>query len=72
LFALVLVVQSLPFLASVALATLDSSRANEFAFWRTLEARLLARLPNRSAASATISTIAETPTPADKRIEAAQ
>jgi cellulose synthase/poly-beta-1,6-N-acetylglucosamine synthase-like glycosyltransferase len=72
LFALVLVVQSLPFLASVALATLDGSRANEFAFWRTLEARLLARLPGRSAASATISTIAEAPTPADKRIETAQ
>ena len=40
LFALVLVVQSLPFLASVALATLEGTRANDFAFWRGLESPL--------------------------------
>ena len=39
LFALALAVQSLPFLASVALATLEGSRANDFAFWHGLEAR---------------------------------
>ena len=72
LFALVLVVQSLPFLASVALAALDGSRVNDFAFWRGLEARLLARLPGRAAASATINVIADAPAPADKRVETAQ
>ena len=34
LFALALVVQSLPFLASVALAALEGSRVNDFAFWQ--------------------------------------
>ena len=34
LFALVLVVQTLPFLASVGLAALEGSRVNDFAFWR--------------------------------------
>jgi exo-beta-1,3-glucanase (GH17 family)/cellulose synthase/poly-beta-1,6-N-acetylglucosamine synthase-like glycosyltransferase len=72
LFALVLVIQSLPFLASVALAALDNSRVNDFAFWRTLETRLLAWLPGRSTARATISAIAEAPAPADNRVETAQ
>jgi len=71
LFALVLMVQSLPFLASVALAALDGSRANDFAFWRGLEARLLTRVPRRSTAAATITAIAEAPAPADKRVETA-
>src|SRR5579885_2402556 len=33
-FAVVLVLQSLPFLAAVAIATLELSRVNSFAFWR--------------------------------------
>jgi len=44
IFALVLVVQSLPFVAAVAIAALEGSRFNEFAFWRTLEARIAALL----------------------------
>src|SRR4029079_2262580 len=36
LFALALTVQSLPFLASVALAALECSRANDLAFWHGL------------------------------------
>ena len=47
LFALVLVVQSLPFLAAVALAALEGSRVNDFAFWRGLEAQ--ARRPDAGA-----------------------
>ena len=34
IFAGVLVLQSLPFLAAVAIALLESSRTNSFAFWR--------------------------------------
>ncbi len=37
LFALALAIQSLPFLASVALAVLEGSRVNDFAFWHGLE-----------------------------------
>ena len=48
LFALVLAVQSLPFLAALGLAVLESSRANEFAAWRALEGRLAALLPQRA------------------------
>ena len=39
IFALVLVVQSLPFLAAVAIAALEGSRFNEFAYWRSIEAK---------------------------------
>ena len=34
IFALVLVVQSLPFLAAVAIGAIEGSRFNEFAYWR--------------------------------------
>ena len=34
IFAGVLVLQSLPFLAAVVIALLENSRANSFAFWR--------------------------------------
>jgi hypothetical protein len=44
IFALVLVVQSLPFVAAVAIAALEGSRLNEFAFWRAIEARIAATL----------------------------
>jgi cellulose synthase/poly-beta-1,6-N-acetylglucosamine synthase-like glycosyltransferase len=64
LFALVLVVQSLPFLASVVLAVLESSRANDLAVWRRLDA-ITEWLPRRTR-------VAEAPAPADKRIETAQ
>jgi cellulose synthase/poly-beta-1,6-N-acetylglucosamine synthase-like glycosyltransferase len=48
-FAAVLVVQSLPFLAAVAIALLERSRLNAFATWRALEARLVSLLPRRPA-----------------------
>jgi len=38
-FAFVLVVQSLPFLAAVGLALIERLQINEFAYWRSLEAR---------------------------------
>jgi hypothetical protein len=39
IFAVVLVLESLPFLAAVAIATLELSRANSFAFWRNTAVR---------------------------------
>ncbi len=45
LFALVLVVQSLPFLAAIALALIEGSRFNEFAYWRNVEAKVAENLP---------------------------
>jgi hypothetical protein len=39
IFAGVLVLQSLPFLAAVAIALLENSRTNSFAFWRNSAVR---------------------------------
>jgi exo-beta-1,3-glucanase (GH17 family)/cellulose synthase/poly-beta-1,6-N-acetylglucosamine synthase-like glycosyltransferase len=49
LFAAVLCVQSLPFIAAVLLSILERSRLNDFATWRALQARTLALLPRREA-----------------------
>jgi hypothetical protein len=40
IFAWVLVVQSLPFVAAVALAVIEGTRFNSFAYWREVEARI--------------------------------
>jgi cellulose synthase/poly-beta-1,6-N-acetylglucosamine synthase-like glycosyltransferase len=53
-FAVVLVVQSLPFLAAVAMAVLEGSRFNEFTYWRSVEAKVAAQLPQPA-------TVAEAP-----------
>jgi exo-beta-1,3-glucanase (GH17 family)/cellulose synthase/poly-beta-1,6-N-acetylglucosamine synthase-like glycosyltransferase len=56
IFAAVLVVQSLPFLAAVALAVFERTPLNDFAYWRTLEARLgelIARRPQPAPAPTT-------------------
>ena len=48
IFAIVLLVQSLPFIAAAGLAVLERTQFNDFATWRTLEARfgeLVARRP---------------------------
>jgi cellulose synthase/poly-beta-1,6-N-acetylglucosamine synthase-like glycosyltransferase len=52
IFAVVLVVQSLPFLAAVAIAALEASRFNSFAYWQGIRARIT--LPGRA-------TVAEVP-----------
>jgi hypothetical protein len=41
IFAIVLVVQSVPFLAAVALAAIERTPLNDFTTWRALEGRLL-------------------------------
>jgi exo-beta-1,3-glucanase (GH17 family)/cellulose synthase/poly-beta-1,6-N-acetylglucosamine synthase-like glycosyltransferase len=66
IFAAVLVVQSLPFLAAVGLAAIEGTRFNTFAYWRSVEARLVEVLPRPKI-------IAKAPKlPAENRIEAAQ
>ena len=66
IFAVVLVVQSLPFVAAVVLALIEGTRFNSFAFWGAIEARVAALLPQRQP-------IAEPQKlPAENRIEAAQ
>jgi exo-beta-1,3-glucanase (GH17 family)/cellulose synthase/poly-beta-1,6-N-acetylglucosamine synthase-like glycosyltransferase len=66
IFAVVLVVQSLPFLSAVALALIEGTRLNSFAYWRSLEARVLEFLPRPKV-------IAEPPKlPAENSVEAAQ
>ena len=70
IFAVVLVVQSLPFLAAVGLALIEGTRFNSFAFWRRIEARFGELLPQRRAIT---QAIAEQPkVPVENRIEAAQ
>jgi exo-beta-1,3-glucanase (GH17 family)/cellulose synthase/poly-beta-1,6-N-acetylglucosamine synthase-like glycosyltransferase len=65
LFALVLLVQSLPFLASVALAAIEGSRVDDLAVWRGMGARLAGLLPRRGS-------MAEAPVATDNRVERAQ
>ena len=71
LFGDVLIVQSLPFLAAAALALIEETRLNSFAFWKEAEARLLAPvaelLPRRA-----VVTIQPPAAQAENRVEAAQ
>ncbi|HTT48051.1 MAG TPA: glycosyltransferase [Pseudolabrys sp.] len=53
IFAVVLLVQSLPFIAAAGLAALERTPLNDFATWRVIEARMreiVARQPDRAAA----------------------
>jgi exo-beta-1,3-glucanase (GH17 family)/cellulose synthase/poly-beta-1,6-N-acetylglucosamine synthase-like glycosyltransferase len=49
IFAVVLVVQSLPFIAAVLMAAVERTPLNDFATWRALEARFAELLPRRIA-----------------------
>ncbi len=49
IFAVVLVIQSLPFIAAVALAVIERTKFNDFATWRALDARLGELLGRRPA-----------------------
>lgn len=57
IFAAVLAIQSLPFIAAVALALLERSRLNDFATWRSFDGRI-AGLLRRPAAQAVTSAVA--------------
>jgi exo-beta-1,3-glucanase (GH17 family)/cellulose synthase/poly-beta-1,6-N-acetylglucosamine synthase-like glycosyltransferase len=49
IFAFVLVVQSLPFLAAVALGAIEGTRFNDFVYWRSLRVRVAELLPQSRA-----------------------
>jgi hypothetical protein len=72
-FAFVLVVQSLPFLAAVAMSLLEGSRLNSFAYWRGLEARV-ARYVEFLPRSKVISDVIAEPQklPSENGVETAQ
>jgi exo-beta-1,3-glucanase (GH17 family)/GT2 family glycosyltransferase len=57
IFAVVLVVQSLPFLAAVAIAGLEGSRFNEFTYWRGMEEKMATALSPPAAANAAEDTV---------------
>jgi exo-beta-1,3-glucanase (GH17 family)/cellulose synthase/poly-beta-1,6-N-acetylglucosamine synthase-like glycosyltransferase len=70
IFAFVLVVQSLPFIAAAVIALIEGTRFNSFAYWCGIEARAAELLPQRRVIT---QVMAEPPkVPADNRIEAAQ
>ncbi len=71
IFAAVLVVQSVPFLAAVALAAVERTPFNDFATWRALEGRLL-ELFGRPAPIATVASSAPVPVPAAQPAPQAQ
>ena len=60
IFVVVLLVQSLPFIAAVALAAIERTPLNDFATWRAVEARFTELLPKRAR-------IAKVAAPAPKR-----
>ena len=62
IFAGVLVLQSLPFLSAVALATLELSRVNSFAFWRYAWTRSAELIGLRPAPMPTIGAPQQVPT----------
>jgi hypothetical protein len=45
IFAVVLLVQSVPFLAAAALGAIEHSRLNDFVYWRSLEAKIIELVP---------------------------
>ena len=55
LFAVVLVLQSLPFLSAVAIAILESSRINSFTFWRDTGIRTAELIGLRPVAMPTVA-----------------
>jgi hypothetical protein len=72
IFAIVLIVQSLPFLAAVALAAIEGTRFNSFVFWRGVEAKIAAKAAIILPQSQKVMTnVIEPAKPTDK-VEAAQ
>jgi len=73
IFAAVLVVQSLPFMAAVVMALVEGTRLNDFAYWRSIEARTAALLLRRPATAAVAGTpiVAEAPARSEQGVETA-
>jgi hypothetical protein len=61
IFAVVLLVQSLPFIAAVVLAAIERTPLNDFATWRAVEARFAELLPKRSRTMAKVAAPAPKP-----------
>jgi len=78
IFALVLVVQSLPFIAAVILAAMEGTRFNSFAYWRSVEAKIETAIGAKAAdllpqSQEVMSTVmAEPPKISTDNVEAAQ
>jgi exo-beta-1,3-glucanase (GH17 family)/cellulose synthase/poly-beta-1,6-N-acetylglucosamine synthase-like glycosyltransferase len=70
IFAAVLVVQSLPFIAAVVVATIEATRLNDFAYWRSLEARMAELLSRRPSAVGSPA-VADAPVRSDNSVETA-
>jgi exo-beta-1,3-glucanase (GH17 family)/cellulose synthase/poly-beta-1,6-N-acetylglucosamine synthase-like glycosyltransferase len=66
LFAIVLVVQSLPFLSAVGIAVIEGTRFNAFVYWRGLTTQAVSLSPQPKAAPP------QPELPAENRVEAAQ
>jgi hypothetical protein len=62
-FAVVLMLQSLPFLSAVVIAAIDETKFNDFVYWHRLEARIGELLRHRS------TLMAKASSPAEKHIE---
>jgi exo-beta-1,3-glucanase (GH17 family)/cellulose synthase/poly-beta-1,6-N-acetylglucosamine synthase-like glycosyltransferase len=73
IFAAVLVVQSLPFMAAVVMAVVEGTRLNDFAYWRSIETRTAELLLRRPATAAVAGTpvAAEAPVRSDQGVETA-
>jgi hypothetical protein len=70
IFAVVLVVQSLPFIAAVVIATIEATRLNDFAYWRGVSApfgEVLSSRPSPVVGSA----VADAPVRTDNSVETA-
>jgi cellulose synthase/poly-beta-1,6-N-acetylglucosamine synthase-like glycosyltransferase/exo-beta-1,3-glucanase (GH17 family) len=76
LFAVVLLIQSIPFLAAAMFAAIEYSRFNRFAYWRVLRLRLVQPLrePRRLRAPAPVSNVAvvEAMPAVERQLEVAQ
>ena len=72
IFAAVLVVQSLPFLAAAALAGIEGSRFNSFAFWRSVKAKIGAKAAVILPQSQKVMTKVIEPAKPTDNVEAAQ
>jgi cellulose synthase/poly-beta-1,6-N-acetylglucosamine synthase-like glycosyltransferase len=70
-FAAVLIVQSLPFVAAVMLATVEEARINDFAYWQKIGTRIAEPLGIASPSIAPAPALIEAVSPAEKVIEAA-
>ena len=70
IFAVVLLIQSLPFVAAVSLAVMERTRLNEFATWRAIDARVDELLGRR--APTAVSTVTAVPAVAVQVVQAVQ